>query len=450
MKLNFIYNLVLSFCLFAVASQAQPINDNCATATPIPTPESWCGTGLSNVGATPSQYSAPICSDKDQGDVWFTFKAIYTQVKIKVTGKTMKQPMVALYVSKDAQCGNLLFEYVCNYDVDLDNITDLVATGLAQNDQVLIRIYGEDGSKGTFDVCVKNYGSQFNPSAAYSDYDKAFALCDKSSLDFNTSGTIGAKPTEANELPCFATQFNPNATKQKNRAQWLKFQCEKPGKLSFIITPKNVLTDDIDFAIFKLADGPNTNLTDFSKPLRCIGASQSFNGNCTGATGLSETENDFDTDPSCPFGKNNFLAALDMEKGAWYALYINTNLLQNVVPTGALKGYTIDFGGNGTFACYQGTNPTNDFSVFNKLKLYPNPTATHSFTIEGELMNPNDSKIQIKLFNALGQTVFQTNLDTSNGNVQQTIELPLSIENGFYFLDISNGVGRSVQKLILK
>ena len=449
MKLNFIYNLVLSFCLFAVASQAQPINDNCATATPIPTPESWCGTGLSNVGATPSQYSAPICSDKDQGDVWFTFKAIYTQVKIKVTGKTMKQPMVALYVSKDAQCGNLLFEYVCNYDVDLDNITDLVATGLAQNDQVLIRIYGEDGSKGTFDACVKNYGSQFNPSAAYSDYEKAFALCDKSDLKFSNSGGIGNKSTEANELLCFSSSIS-TVSKKKNRAQWLKFQCEKPGKLTFNITPNNIVSDDIDFAIFKLADGPNTNLTDFSKPLRCMGGGSTFGGTCTGVTGLRETENDFDTDPSCPFGKNNFLAALDMEKGAWYALYINSNLTFGGDLATAYKGFTIDFGGNGTFACYQGTNPTNDFSVFNKLKLYPNPTATHSFTIEGELMNPNDSKIQLKLFNALGQTVFQTNLDTNNANIQQTIELPLSIENGFYFLDISNGVGRSVQKLILK
>ena len=77
---------------------------------------------------------------------------------------------------------------------------------------------------------------------------------------------------------------------------------------------------------------------------------------CAGTTGLRTSSTDSMEGEGCDPGDDNFLAALKMEAGKSYTLVVN-----NYHNTG--NGFSIDFGGSGTFA-----GPKAHFTV-NKLKI---------------------------------------------------------------------------------
>ena len=451
--------LLLLWLLLLVHSYANaqaPANDDCQTAMPINTPETWCRYDLTNATATASAYTAPVCSDKDQGDVWFTFKAEYAQTKVTVVGKGMKKPMIALYNSPTDKCGNLLFENACSLDFDGDNTTELIATGLKNGERIFIRIYGEDGSKGTFDVCVKSYGTIPSLSSAYSDCNKAFELCDKTTMAFTNNGSPGLEIAEGDNISCFKSQFINVQTKKKRMAQWLKFRCEKAGKLSFTITPNNILKDDIDFVVYQMLNGKKDCSTSKMKMLRCMGGSVpqntggGANNSCSAATGLSENEFDIETGAECSFGSNNFLKALDMEEGVWYALFINTTLVQTPTAMSGGSGFVIDFGGSGTFSCNQGINPSTEIvaSIAN-LRVYPSPSSQAQVHIEGVLVQQSEGNVPFRIVNQLGQVVFQSELIPNGETIDTVVELPQNLQNGLYLLDFEVNTQHVFRKWVL-
>jgi hypothetical protein len=87
-------------------------------------------------------------------------------------------------------------------------------------------------------------------------------------------------------------------------------------------------------------------------------------------------------------------------------------------------------------------------SIFNnnlpdlKIRIYPNP-AKNSFQIQGieGLLKGNNFKI--KIFNALGERVYEAD------DYNEKIELPL-IPSGVYFIKIMSGSDQVIQKLIIE
>lgn len=71
----------------------------------------------------------------------------------------------------------------------------------------------------------------------------------------------------------------------------------------------------------------------------------------------------------------------------------------------------------------------------NNLRMYPNPN-NGSFTLKGKINNTE--KVQLQILNAVGQVVYTNEANTTNGKLQQDINLG-SIANGIYLLRIQAG-----------
>ncbi len=80
----------------------------------------------------------------------------------------------------------------------------------------------------------------------------------------------------------------------------------------------------------------------------------------------------------------------------------------------------------------------------NLLQVYPNPFTNEIIV---SIKNPTDTKLQMELFNALGQKVFFNSYDLSGAD--QTFDLPVSsLAHGLYFLRISGNTVKFQQKLV--
>ena len=74
--------------------------------------------------------------------------------------------------------------------------------------------------------------------------------------------------------------------------------------------------------------------------------------------------------------------------------------------------------------------------------LYPNP-AQQSFWLN--LNNWESQSLRVTIFNHLSQPVLQEQIQHRQGE-QQEIKLP-SIENGIYFIQVTNGIHTATEKL---
>ena len=87
-------------------------------------------------------------------------------------------------------------------------------------------------------------------------------------------------------------------------------------------------------------------------------------------------------------------------------------------------------------------------SIFNKnlpdlkIRIYPNP-AKNSFQIQGIEGLLKDNNFKIRIFNALGERVYEAD------DYNEKIELPL-IPSGVYFIKIMSGSDQVIQKLIIE
>lgn len=92
--------------------------------------------------------------------------------------------------------------------------------------------------------------------------------------------------------------------------------------------------------------------------------------------------------------------------------------------------------------------PTSANSIQAKdidVALFPNPN-NGSFTLQGKLNNTNDD-IQLSVLNSVGQVVFNTNVQSNNGNINEQVQLPANTPSGIYTLTI-NIDGQSYYKRI--
>jgi gliding motility-associated-like protein len=358
MKNKYFRFLIFSFLILRGGDLlAQPINDNCDNATRIATPKDFC-VETTNVGATASGYGGSNCFASGANDVWFTFTALATTVTINAYGQSAGTPNYSLRniqsVLYYGTCGGSLSDLGCGTGTTASSGTaEITRGGLIVGEPYLIRIQGASNGTGTFKLCVKNYNP---PATIDSDCPTASVLCDKSSFSvkfLTGSGRIG---DEFNDAPCLAAP----GTNSESSSAWFRWTAATSGTLTFKLTPNYVgdgrtptgsgqgIGDDIDFAVYELPNGYN-NCTG-KKILRCMGAgpypscSLAQTLRCWGATGLKDGSTDI-TEPGgcdCATSHDNYLSPIQMEAGKVYALGIN-----NFSNTG--NGFSIDFGGTGTF-----------------------------------------------------------------------------------------------------
>ena len=334
-------SLLVAPIFFANTLFAQPANDECANATPLNDVTNWCSaTGAFSIAnATLSGTPQPSCFPDVTHDVWFSFVAEATTLQVTVIGNTsgnpgpggtLNEPQFAIY---SGNCGGVLTEVACASDGFGLNIVESFAGPLTVGQTYYIRVDARNGNTGTFKLCVNNYNAVPDPN---SDCPTGVILCDKSSFTVESLVGTGTLNNEFDQSICIETEF---------ASAWYRWTCKDPGTLAFTISPSNP-SDDIDFAVFELPGG----LDDCANKtkVRCEAAGENVGQPfpnweiCTGPTGLSLGETDFDEFPGCAPGQNNFVAALDMVAGRSYALIIN-----NFSNTG--NGFSIEFGGTGTF-----------------------------------------------------------------------------------------------------
>jgi gliding motility-associated-like protein len=340
----------LLFILNSTLVLAQPANDNCEDALPIPDVTNWCSEieAYTNIGATPSGYGPATCFNGTLNDVWFSFVAIATDVTIIINGNsgqgaggTMLLPRAALYTGS---CGGTINQLECGSSTTI-HIVELYQGGLTPGQTYLIRVTCFAPLGGTFELCVNNYNS---PAIPTSDCPTASILCDKSPFVVQSVIGAGNDQSELDDALCFS---NGSTVNNESNSSWFTWVCETSGTLTFTLTPNNP-ADDIDFVLYELPNGVGDCTG--KKVERCMASGEFvIPSRCMGPTGLSGGETDVSEPAGCDIpSQSNFLAPLQMVAGRTYALGIN-----NFTSTG--NGFSVEFGGTGTFR-----GPDADFNTF--------------------------------------------------------------------------------------
>lgn len=89
----------------------------------------------------------------------------------------------------------------------------------------------------------------------------------------------------------------------------------------------------------------------------------------------------------------------------------------------------------------------NEESAFSKaVKVYPNPVTDNQFFME--LPSQLAGEVNVKVVNLLGQEVYATSLEASEGAVK--LKPKTQLQSGIYLVNISNGANTATKKLIVK
>jgi len=342
------------FCLGLLSyANAQPINDDCVKAISLPDITKFCsGIGeFTTVGATPSGYGAATCWIGTNKEVWFKFRAFFTEVSIAIVGSnhggqglpsggTLRAPQVALYAG---YCGGSISELECKSDNGTAGAVTIVQGGLIIGEDYLIRVDGSNGASGTFQICANNYNPPVQPGQ---DCRTGSILCDKAPFVTQRLSGPGAMPDEAN-IGC----MGEGQGNSEDQSAWYTWVAENNGSLTFTIKPVTP-GEDIDWALYELPSGIK-NCND-KVLLRCNAThptSQQHNWVCGDVTGLNFTSTDIEENLNCDRGEDGFCKYIDMVQGKAYTMIIN-----NFTNSGS--GFSIEWGGTGEFL-----GPDANFSI---------------------------------------------------------------------------------------
>jgi len=287
----------------------------------------------------------PSCFSGNHADTWFVFTPLATDVVITIigasgsgSGGTLNNPEVALY---EGVC-TALNQIQCESDVSGSNIVELYKGGLQIGVPHYIQVQGRNRAEGSFQVCIDNFNA---PALPGSDCFSASRLCNKDAFSVDNVVGGGLDPDEARNSSCLSG-FGVNS---ETNSTWFQWTAETSGSLTFTLTPSNP-ADDLDFVLYEIQG--DTQTCQGLVELRCMAAGDFvFPSPCMGPTGLRTGEPDASEEAGCPQGQNNFLAPIEMEAGKNYALLINNF-------TSTSNGFSIEFGGTGTFR-----GPEADFVV---------------------------------------------------------------------------------------
>ncbi len=341
---------ILFFWSFSTGLFAQVPNDICLYATPIPSVDHYCSgpTEFTNVNAeVDPNPPANSCQFNYDHAVWFSFVPLEPAVVIRVTGTagegTLVDPLIGVF---GGTCDNLT-QAGCTGNSSGLGVTELTVGDLIIGQTYYLMVDGVNGNVGSFQICINDFIPVPFPQA---DCSAGIILCDKTGFQVESLVGIGNDQNELDPSSCVGEEF---------ASSWYKWTCDQSGTLTFDITPNNYdpnkENDDIDFAIYRLPGG----LDDCANKelVRCMASGANINKPysawkiCNGPTGLSENSTDVSEDPGCNDNSDNYVAALNMVSGESYVLIVN-NFSQSGL------GFSIDFGGSGTFL-----GPKVDFAV---------------------------------------------------------------------------------------
>ncbi len=329
----------------------QALNDECLFANHLGDIFEFCSedSEYNNFNASTSPEPLPFCWFGDGLDVWYSFVPTAPGIYIQLFGDAVNtngnidSPSMALY---SGPCNNLV-ELGCASINSGANIIELISTDLIIGQVYYLRVGARDNNQGNFHMCLRSYIPTPSPQ---SDCPDAVVLCDKTSFVIENLDSVGNIP---NEFTGDCVE-EAGVTGQENASVWYTWTCDISGTLEFTLTPNNPNSnqEDIDFVVYELPGGLDDCNNRVS--LRCMFSGETAGQNsspCFGPTGLMAGDSDLIEFPGCQSGDNNFAAPIDMVSGVSYGLLIN-----NFSQSGF--GFSIDFGGSGTFL-----GPEVDFEI---------------------------------------------------------------------------------------
>lgn len=315
--------LFVSLLFFSHRALAQ--GDNCDQALALTNVTNYCSstTQYTSAGSTASAFTPATCwTASATSDVWFSFVAIGTNVLISINGATIQQPRIAIYTGS---CTGTLTQMGCTNGTGGSPDSQLFNASLIQGTTYLIRISSTAAQRGSFQLCLNNFTP---PPSASADCGGAGILCNKNSISVTNLLDGGANNNE-NAGSCLSGFgiFETNSV-------WYTWTCQTAGTLTMDIIPANQM-DDIDFIVFQLSTsnpcGPRTII-------RCT-ATSFINGNAS--TGMNASSFDVSEAPGWTGIEDAYVQQLNMTAGTSYAILINN--------TNATNGFTLNWGGTGTF-----------------------------------------------------------------------------------------------------
>ncbi|WP_343635570.1 PKD domain-containing protein [Fluviicola sp.] len=317
--------LFVSLLLFSSGVFSQ--GDNCDQALALTNVTNFCSSAnqYTSAGSTASGFSVGSCwTATATSDVWFSFVAIGTNVLISVNGATMMQPRIAIY---SGTCAGGLTQLPggCTNGTGGSPDSQLFNSGLVQGTTYFIRISTTSTQRGTFQLCINNYTP---PPTASADCGGAGRLCNKNPISVTnlTSGGVNNNENAGTCLSGFGI-FETNSV-------WYTWTCQTAGTLTMDILPANQI-DDIDFIVFQLSTsnpcGPRT-------AIRCSATSAA---GANGGTGMNASSTDVSEAVGWSGIEDGYVQQVNMTAGTSYAILINN--------TNATNGFTLNWGGTGTF-----------------------------------------------------------------------------------------------------
>jgi gliding motility-associated-like protein len=341
--MNFFKFFAIAFFVIIISNkQLQAQGDECNSAVNLPNLTKYCSNAkqFTNTSSTIGSYGSPSCWTAAY-DVWFKFTAIGTDVQMSVESGgingTMKAPNIVLY---GGSCNTTINELACNKsDMPTPDVTSLYKGGLVVGTTYLIRIATTSANRGTFKFCISNYIPTVNPGA---DCDGAVKLCDKTVVSVAGLSGGGKNNAEIEISSCFNNGTPPYATEANS--SWFKWTCAQAGTLTFDITPINP-DNDLDFLLYELS-GTSTNACGTRTILRCSATgcpvSNGIIGLDTNATDINEPYTNTGNPNACNSPDlNGYVKYINMTAGKTYVLMVNN--------FDDASGFTITFGGSGTF-----------------------------------------------------------------------------------------------------
>ena len=329
--------------------------DECLSALYIQDVTDYCSgeMAFNNLNAGASSEVLPFCWDAEdaEADVWFYVRPRRAGLLIRAFGQganntnTLQEMAIAIF---DGTCSDLERLACREIPNGIENAIEIPVAGLTIGAPVYIRISSSLANAGSFELCVEEFNPVVLPE---SDCGTSVVLCDKSTFFVENLNSTGQDNNELEAGNCVNSEF---------ASAWYTWTAESSGTLTFVLTPTSPdPNEDLDFAIYRLPNGVGD--CNNKELVRCMasgesqGNSSAANAPCLGPTGLRTGAVDIAEVGGCELGDDNFIAPLDMLAGETYVLIVN-NFSQST--TGSNFGFTIDFGGTGSF---QG--PTPDFNI---------------------------------------------------------------------------------------
>lgn len=329
---------LLSLVLFPVLIFAQPVNDDCVDAVPLPVLDVPCSIADAQVGnntggttdfgggyttgAIDGCLTGTPASANISGEVWYTV-TVPASGELEIVsvrnggGARLDDP--AMMVFSGGCATRTLVACDDNSGPGGGGTSALTTmTGLVPGQTLHVALLGSTTDQGQFLICARDP----NPPPPNNDCINATGLCNTASFADNVSGP------GANDISGGTTDGCLNG---ENQAAWYRIRIGTPGVLEFVIEP--VTTSDYDFAVW----GPITGCTGMGAPIRC-----SYDAPCSSVgpcyeTGLNSSLSG-GNDSEGAGGGTGYVNSINVNAGEEYAILIDNFSTD-------FQGFTLDFGG---------------------------------------------------------------------------------------------------------